>query len=81
MLWISGSTKFHMVNYYESFAWYAWFEIGVYMVLQMVRGCGYGTPSPRSPPSQLFYSLAALTMMALFAYYAKVFMDMLIIPS
>ena len=51
------------------------------MVLQMVRGCGYGTPSPRSPPSQLFYSLAALTMMALFAYYAKVFMDMLIIPS
>lgn len=51
------------------------------MVLQMVRGCGYGTPTPRSPPSQLFYSLAALTMTAIFTYFTKVFIDLLLTPS
>lgn len=81
MLWLNGSSKLQMVDFYKNFEWYVWFEIGVYMVLQMVRGCGYGTPTPRNPPSQLFYNSAALTMIALFTYYTKVFIDMMVIPS
>jgi hypothetical protein len=45
------------------------------MVLQMVRGCGYGTPSPLNPLSQLWYSISALSMSYLFAYCTKHFID------
>ncbi len=46
------------------------------MVLQMVRGCGYGTPTPLNPLSQLWYNISALSMQFLFAYSAKHYIDM-----
>lgn len=65
---MTSDPKLHLVNLYENFNWYVWFSYGLFMQLQMVRGCGYGTPAPQNPPSQLWYSISALTMQFLFAY-------------
>jgi hypothetical protein len=45
------------------------------MVLQMARGCGYGTPSPMNPPSILYYNIIEVAIAVLFAYYTKKFID------
>ena len=72
-LWLTSSPRLAYVNLYNEFDWYVWFEYGLYMVMQMVRGCGYGDLSPRNPPSQLFYNIASLTMTVLFFYYTSKF--------
>lgn len=40
-----------------------------------MRGCGYGTVTPRNPPEFLFANIAILTLMAMFAYFTKRIID------
>jgi hypothetical protein len=43
--------------------------------MQMVRGAGMGVPSPRCPPSMLWYCVCNVTMTVMFWYFTDKFMS------
>jgi hypothetical protein len=47
------------------------------MTMQMIRGCGYGTPTPISPLSQLFFNTTGITMTGLFVFYVHKMIEMI----
>lgn len=71
LLWLTGSSTTDYLNLVAEFQWQVWYEYAVYLLIQCIRGCGYGDMTGRNPPEILFNNLLMLFNLWMFSYFAE----------